>query len=65
MREKTVKLGAKQYQMLTGMLHGTRQRAQVIEGLIEVLEKSFTEDKHFIYDVMTDPASLKLVRKNK
>lgn len=64
MREKTVKLGAKQYQVLTGMLHGTRQRALVIEGLIEVLAKSFAEDKHFIYDVMTDPASLKLVRKS-
>jgi len=62
-REKTVKLGEKQYQILTEMLHGTRQRAQVIEGLIEILSSGFHEDKYLIFDVMNDPSSLMLKRK--
>ena len=62
-REKTVKLGEKQYQILTEMLQGTRQRAQVIEGLIEILARCFHEDKYLIYDVMHDPSTLMLKRK--
>jgi len=45
------------------MLHGTRQRAQVIEGLIEILSRGFQEDKYLIFDVMNDPSSLMLKRK--
>jgi len=63
MREKTVKLGEKQYQILTEMLRGTRQRALVLEGLIEILARGFKEDKYLIFDVMNDPSSLMLKRK--
>jgi len=65
MREKTVKLGEKQYQILSDMLKGTRQRAQVIEGLIEILAKDSKEDKYILYDVLSDPSSLTLNRKKK
>lgn len=63
MREKTVMLGEKQYQILTEMLRGTRQRALVLEGLIEILARGFKEDKYLIFDVMNDPSSLMLKRK--
>jgi len=62
-QEKTVKVGEKQYRALTEMLQGARQRAQVIEGLIEILAKGFEEDRYLIFDVMNDPASLMLKRK--
>jgi len=65
MREKTVKLSEKQYQILSGMLKGSRQRAQTIEGLIDILNEAFKEDKYMLFDAMTNPSALQLTRKKK
>jgi hypothetical protein len=62
MRERTLKISDKQYQILSEMLKGTRQRAQVVEGLIEVLGRDFKKDKYILYDVITNPLSLMLKR---
>lgn len=62
MRDKTIKLSEKHYKILTEMLKNQRQRAQVIEGLIDVLAKGVEQDKYILYDVMNDPLELALTR---
>jgi len=65
MREKTVKLSAAHYLIISQMLKGARQRAQVIEGLIQILANAIKTDKYILFDVMTDPDALTLTRVKK
>jgi len=62
MREKTLKMSERHYQLLSDMVKGHRQRAQVVEGLIETLANAFEKDKYLLYDVMTDPSILTIKR---
>ncbi len=59
-REKTVKLSEEKYQALSSLLGGQRNRAQALEGLIDVLIAAAQENKYVVYDILSDPAALEL-----
>ena len=64
-REKTVKLSADKYQALSNLLGGQRNRAQALEGLIEVLIEAANDNKYVVYDILSDPAALEIGYKKK
>jgi len=57
---RTVKLSEKCYIALSNLLNGQRQRARVLEALIDVLLASVKENKYILFDILTDPQSLEL-----
>lgn len=65
MRGRALIIGDKHYQLLSEMLKGKRQRALVVEELIEILAQDFQKDKYIMFDLMTGPSSLTLNRKKK
>ena len=64
-REKTVKLSAEKYEALSDILGGQRNRAQAIEGLIEILIEAASTNKYVVYDILSDPATLAIGYKKK
>jgi len=59
-REKTVKLSEEKYKALSSLLGGQRNRAQALEGLIDVLITAARENKYVVYDILSDPSALEL-----
>jgi hypothetical protein len=57
---RTVKLSEKYYIALSKLLNGQRQRARVLEALIDVLVASVKENKYILFDILTDPQSLEI-----
>ena len=62
---RTVKLSEQCYIALSKLLNGQRQRARVLEALIDVLVVSVKDNKYILFDILTDPQSLELRYRNK
>jgi hypothetical protein len=60
MREKTVKLSAEHYEKLSRLAAGQRQRAAILEGLIDALEKAASVNRYLVYDIITTPDTVRI-----